>query len=209
MTVIPARWGISGRAELINNSSQKYATFVDIFSQTASVECNSYLGVSSSSVLLAEIDGNSTVYPGYISWDEDTEEMEFLGEVDGNHGSFVYAYEHDFGRDINTRLLQQSVEGKPNPGEILFRFIADSQYRIAESQCKGETDIPATTDAIFLLKNNGSTIGTATFLAGESLPSFDIIETSVMIGDLITFHAPSIQDDTIANLIVCFVLIFV
>lgn len=164
-------------------------------------------------LMLTDGAGALDFYPGYMAQpDDNAASVELLAEVEGNpHNSIVFAYLQDVGSARPARLLQQSVESKPDAAERIFWFVAlDSAYTIYAGY--GEAETAATLDAIFLLKKKSegitTTVATMTFLAGELTPVIEIRDSTVEVGDRLSFHAPALQDATLAKLLVAFVLIF-
>lgn len=211
-----ARVGWSAEAAFSAAPNQTYAASVILIAEGGIEPNDAYLGKPTSIELLMETDGASTVFPGSFAYIQDasTYEVVMFFEMEGNaHGSLVVPYVQDTDGGKPPRLLGQPVEGQPEAAEKLFRFhAADSAYRISEARSRGWADSPATADAVFTLERKrgitSTTVATVTFYAGASAPQIEVIDASVVVGDRLIFHAPTVQDITLANLVVTFVLIF-
>lgn len=210
----PARWGISVDIDLLNASTQKRAasTMLDL---EPDILLDARIGLVAAANLLMQMEtaDSSAAYPGFFVQPDDPRVfVDLLAEVEGNpHNSIVFAYLQDAGSSRPARLLQQSIEGKPGSSERIFWFVAlDNAYTIYAGY--GETDTPATADATFLLKKKSegvtTTVATMKFKAGETAPVITIMDSVVEVGDRLSFHAPALQDASLANMLVAFVLIF-
>jgi hypothetical protein len=96
------------------------------------------------------------------------------------------------------------VAGQPQPNEILIASLAPYSYSINEGDCAAVALHSATAQTIFTIKKTHAsvttTIGTITFAIGSALGIIDITSSSVAKGDLITGHAPSVADATLADI---------
>lgn len=210
-----SRVGLTFEVELLATASQDHAASA-ILDCEPEIEAHAYRGKSASADMFMETDGapSDAAFPGYMAWadDEATDEVDLFFEMGGSlNGSMVFSYVLDTGSEQVARLLQQNIEGQPTPSERLFWFAAlDADYTIYSAY--GEAETPATADAVFLLKRKRegvtTTVATMTFIAGQDLPEIVVIDSSVAVGDRLSFHAPALQDDTLSDLLVAFVLIF-
>jgi hypothetical protein len=93
-------------------------------------------------------------------------------------------------------------QGKPDVSSSLFRLAAPRAFtlpaNLAGSIAKAGT--AATASTVFIIKKNGSQIGTMTFAAGGSTASFSLAsQVSVAVGDIIDMVAPATQDATLSD----------
>lgn len=211
-----ARFGVSADVDFLIAESQNHvvSAILDAEADLGS-SLAAYIGLPASVEMLMEMDGasSSEPFPSYIAQPDDTAAAaNFLAEVEGNpHDSLVFAYMQDAGSARPARLLQQAVEGQPASSERLFWFVAlDNAYTLYAGY--GETEVAATADATFLLKKKSegvtTTVATMVFQAGEETPVITITDSVLSVGDRLSFHAPASQDDTLADMLVAFVLLF-
>lgn len=215
MATQTARVGVTADAEFLAAASQTRAASAILEVEPDLGSLPAYHAHPASSDLLMETDGAGTdqTFPGYMAQPDDpTAFVDLLGEVEGNpHNSIVFAYLQDAGSARPARLLQQPIDGKPGAAERLFWFVAlDAAYTIYAGY--GETDVPATSSATFLLKRKRegvtTTVATMVFAAGETAPVITITDSAVEVGDRLSFHAPTVQDASLADMLVAFVLAF-
>lgn len=96
--------------------------------------------------------------------------------------------------------LAPFVGDKPGPQEEIWRFVAPENYTIVASKCKGNAGINASANAVFTLYNNGSQIGTYTFIASSENANISISNTTVLEDDVLTLVAPLDVDLTLADI---------
>lgn len=95
------------------------------------------------------------------------------------------------------------VVGKPNAADVVARLLAVRAFNLPANLVGSiaKAGVVATTDAVFLIKRNGSQIGYITFAAGATGGVFTFASAvSVAVGDLLTFHTPDTQDATLADM---------
>lgn len=98
------------------------------------------------------------------------------------------------------RALSGFVGGMPQDGEVVLAGNSPYAFTMTEADCVAEALVAATAETIFLIKNEGVTIGTITFAAGAFVGVIDITTPEVDKNDLISIHAPVAQDATLANI---------
>lgn len=94
--------------------------------------------------------------------------------------------------------------GTPAASEVLLRYVFARTTTFADefagSQASAGT--AATASTVFLVKKNGSTVGTVTFAASGTVGVFATTGTTVSFaaGDVIELQGPSSPDATLANI---------
>lgn len=95
------------------------------------------------------------------------------------------------------------IAGTPTNGELLVKFLASNSYVFPENLPNSQADANTapTLDATFDFKKNGSSVGTATFLAGNTTGTFVWAADVVLaIGDKLTIIGPATADATIEGI---------
>lgn len=92
------------------------------------------------------------------------------------------------------------VAGKPVVDEVLLLYVPSRDITLDAALCYGKSLGSATASTVFTLKKNGTQVGTFTFAISGTTATISISDTSVAAGDLLTFHAPSSQDATLADI---------
>jgi len=100
--------------------------------------------------------------------------------------------------------LATAVMGTPSASEVLLRYVFTRAVtfpdEFAGSQASAGTAAAAST--VFLVKKNGSTVGTVTFAISGTTGVFATTGTTVVMaaGDVLELQAPSSPDATLANI---------
>lgn len=95
------------------------------------------------------------------------------------------------------------IGGVPENNELLIKFVATSTYVFPEDlpNSQADAEIAPTADTVFSFKKNGSTVGTATFLAGNTTGTYVWASDVVLnIGDKLTIVSQPSADATIAGI---------
>jgi hypothetical protein len=98
------------------------------------------------------------------------------------------------------RALSSFVAGFPNPSEIVASGLSPYTFDVSVSESKAEALVAATAETIFTIKCEGVSIGTVTFAIGATVGVVAFTSTTITKGDLVTIHAPAIQDATLADI---------
>jgi hypothetical protein len=98
------------------------------------------------------------------------------------------------------RGLSSFCSGTPGASEVVGGGVAPYPFSITAANCAGRAGTASTGSTAFIVRNNGTQIGTMTFAAGASTATVSITTANVAVGDLITIHAPATPDTTLANL---------
>lgn len=96
--------------------------------------------------------------------------------------------------------LSGFCSGKPATDEVIGGGVAPYALTITQANCKAKASVAATASTVFVIKKNGTQIGTFTFAIGGTTASFSITTSAVAVDDLITVHAPTTADPTLANI---------
>ena len=96
--------------------------------------------------------------------------------------------------------LGSTVVGKPTASEVIFRFRAVRAFTVQSTGHQIVAATAATSSAVFTIAKNTTTVGNVAFGAGATVPTVTISSTSFAIGDTLTITAPSVVDNTLANI---------
>ena len=112
-------------------------------------------------------------------------------------------------QDVNNAVAAAAVydiggfsQGKPDASSSMFRLVAPRAFtlpaNLAGSIAKAGT--AATASTVFIIKKNGTQIGSMTFAASSSTGAFTFAsQVSVAVGDIIDLVAPATQDATLSD----------
>lgn len=95
------------------------------------------------------------------------------------------------------------VEGQLTSSEVLLVHCAPVAYTlpVGLSGSFAKSTIAATASTVFVIKKNGSQIGTATFAVGAQSATFSFTTaTSFVAGDVLEIDGPATPDSTLANI---------
>lgn len=98
--------------------------------------------------------------------------------------------------------LYGSLDRKPDAGEELFdiEMIGDEHFKAGLASNLGSCDVAATSTAVFIIKVNGSNVGTATVAtSGTTMTWAMSADYNAASGDRLSFYAPSTQDATLSG----------
>lgn len=93
--------------------------------------------------------------------------------------------------------------GKPEASEVLLRYVYVRSVNLAASLAGSQVKAgaAATAQADFDVKKNGASIGTIRFAASGTTATYvGISATSFVTGDILSITAPSVADDTLADI---------
>jgi hypothetical protein len=130
-----------------------------------------------------------TLYPG----------ASMLVVTDGTTNGMIRLAEH--GLDVS-RLW---VRGAPSSSELLARFKVQEPTVLLPDLMGWDVgaDIAATGTSVFDVRKNGTTVGTVTFAAAATVPTYATTSNaaqSFAAGDYIDLRAPSSVDATLSNI---------
>lgn len=94
------------------------------------------------------------------------------------------------------------TNGKPTAFYVLYRFKTAVPFSLPSSLTgsTGDAGTVATASTVFSIKKNGTEIGTATYAAGGTVPTFAASSsTSFAVGDVLSVVAPGTADATLAD----------
>lgn len=95
------------------------------------------------------------------------------------------------------------VSGSPSASEVVLRYVFARSVTFADefAGSVASAGTAATASTVFIVKKNGSTVGTVTFSASGTTGVFATTGTTVSFaaGDVLELQAPSSPDSTLAN----------
>lgn len=97
------------------------------------------------------------------------------------------------------------VENSPEASAVVHGFILERSTTFAKDAPLGQARCLTAPTAAWDedIQQNGSSVGTVSFLAAATVGSFTFAaEVKAVIGDYFTFHAPATSDATIAGVMV-------
>ncbi len=98
------------------------------------------------------------------------------------------------------------TSGNLTAGQTILRFVASRPFKIYANFANSSLSATAapTTVALFVMKVNSTTIGTATIAAGGTAATFPLsAEYSCARGDVITITGPAVADATLNSVVCC------
>lgn len=111
-------------------------------------------------------------------------------------GTNVQAYD----AGLDRRGLNIFCSGEPANSEVIGGGIAPYAFTIVQASCVAKSLVAATASTTITLKNNGASIGTVVFEAGQTTGTVTITTAAVAAGDNITATAPASADATLADI---------
>jgi len=96
--------------------------------------------------------------------------------------------------------LSVFCSGRPADTEVIGGGIAPFATSLTTGKSSGKSLVAATASTVFTIKNNGVNIGTATFAAAGTVPTFAYTAPAIAKGDFISVHAPGTADATLADI---------
>jgi hypothetical protein len=94
-----------------------------------------------------------------------------------------------------------SVLGKPSNGQrVLPRFDVPFDITLSASSSRASSDEPAAASTVFIIRKNGTQIGTVTWASNATVATVAFTDTSVVAGDIIRVEAPATADATLADI---------
>lgn len=98
--------------------------------------------------------------------------------------------------------LVASIVGSPSAGQVIYADVLseDLTFFANFGFSAGSCDTPATSTAVFDVRQNGSSIGSVTFAAGAHAATLSTTSTICLPGDIIEVVAPAIPDATLAGI---------
>ncbi|WP_288484743.1 hypothetical protein [uncultured Novosphingobium sp.] len=96
-----------------------------------------------------------------------------------------------------------SFPGKPAAGQVICFTRAQYAYTISATNTTGDALVAAAASTVFIVKKNGTQIGTLTFAAGALVATKSFTITSVAKNDLITITAPATADTNLDTVTFC------
>ena len=144
---------------------------------------------------------NLTAVPGFTPVPELETSTLALGGPGGPMNSQAQAL---LNQVSNLRFYDLTVgcTGKPAANAIIFTFKAPRPFALP-TNLTGSTGIAntaATASTVFTINYNGSSMGSITFAASGTVPTFTLTAVAVDAGDVITIVAPGTQDATLADI---------
>lgn len=106
-----------------------------------------------------------------------------------------------YGATKETFRMMFFVAGKPSASEIVLRtaFVEGVDFSVNLSGSVGTSETAATAATVFTLKKNGTSFGTVTF-TGSTGAFVAASATSFTSGDVLSVHAPTSPDSTLADI---------
>lgn len=101
---------------------------------------------------------------------------------------------------LSVRGLSGFVSGKPAANEVVVGGIAPYALTLVQGNCVAKAVVAATASTTFLIKNNGTQIGTIIWSASGTTGAVTITTAGVTAGDNLTIHGPATPDATLADL---------
>ena len=98
--------------------------------------------------------------------------------------------------------LSSYCAGKPGASEAVGGGIAPYAFTLVEANCSSYALVAATGTTTFLIKKNGTQVGTIVYSASGTTGTVDITTAGVSLGDRLTVHAPVTPDATLADIMV-------
>lgn len=113
-----------------------------------------------------------------------------------NYGGTIVAY------SLNSppKGLSSSCAGKPAASEMVGSGIAPYALTLSAANSKAEALVAATASTVFLIKRDGTQIGTITFAAAGTTGTIAYSSTAITEDQHLTIHAPATPDATLADL---------
>lgn len=90
--------------------------------------------------------------------------------------------------------------GSPLADEVIGGGIAPYAFNIDAAKSSIKALTAATVQTIFVIKRNGTQIGSATFAAGATVASLSLTNNAIAEDDYLSVHAPTNPDSTLANI---------
>lgn len=95
--------------------------------------------------------------------------------------------------------------GKPSADQVIAGWVVPYAMTLSAGNSDASSLVSATTSTVFTIKKNNTSIGSITFSANGTVGVYNLTATGVLVNDLITIHAPSSADSTLANIAITLV----
>lgn len=140
-----------------------------------------------------------TIYVKLVSFNIHGQKLQDIASVPAYSYSLI-------GAGLGTGAVREvsgSQSGSALSGQVIFRRVFSSpiSFAAAFAGSVAVAGTAATADAVYTIRRNGTAIGTMTFAAGQSVPSFAPSAAAAFAsGDVLTITAPASPDATLAGL---------
>ena len=115
---------------------------------------------------------------------------------------FLEGYYRKIAAGAQPIVIAGTLLGEPTDGATLFihPVVLTTTFPANLAGSRFTVTTPPAAEAVFLLKKNGTTFGTITFAASESVATVTGPKTTVTSADTVALTAPVTADTTLANI---------